>query len=647
MNRHFIALLIALLTTVSASAYDKVIKIVHGSITDYADVTAIDSICFTADGTSLIIQPVDDAAPVSILRSEITDIRYISSDDCPSKLKIAYDGSSATIHNPYFLSGVSVSTDGAYVTVNNTNTSAEYTTELTGTTTDGAFTYNGSYKTTIVLAGVSITSSRGAAVDIECGKRVALELKKSTVNTLVDSSDGSQKAALYCKGHLEIDKSGTLSVTGRTAHAISAKEYIKLKKSDGIINIVSAVKDGIHCKQYFMGNGFTVNIDKVGDDGIQSELDGEANDDDIVDGTLIINGGTYCIINSTNASMDDSDVQSAKGLNADGNMQLNAGTITISMTGTAGKGIRVDGTYTQGTEGGDGPTLTVSTTGAAYTSSSSSTGGGGGGWWGGGPGGGGPGGGGGGWGQNSNQSSAKAIKVQGAVTIYGGTSIITTTKDGAEGLESKTSVDIAGGTHYFKCYDDCINSSGIIRFSGGNTVCYSYGNDAVDSNYGKKGAITIAGGNIFAYSTKGTPEEGLDCDNNSYITITGGIGISAGGSQGGGGGWGGSSSSQSVGSSTQGYYLGSSPSSYPSTYYFTLFNTEDTAICTYKFEASVSNSLSLLTAPNLGKGTVTVKYSSSAPSASSAQVMNAQGTPVFFIAPTVTTKGTTASVTAK
>jgi len=536
---------------------------------------------------------------------------------------------------------MSVASEGAYLTLTNTNTSTEYETELSGSTTDGGFTYNGTYKTTIVLNGVNITSKKGAAIDIQCGKRVALELKKGTESTLVDAANGEQKAALYCKGHLEIDKSGTLNVTGKTAHAISAKEYLKMKKSDGIINILGAVKDGIHCKQYYLGNGFSINVNGCGDDCIQAELDGAENEDGIVDGTIIINGGSYTIKSSTNGSTEGTETHTAKGLNADGNMQLNAGTINIAMTGTGGKCIRVEGTYTQGTEDGEGPTLTASTTGSAYSTSSSSTSSN---WgWGGRPGGGG--------GPGGNQASgadAKCIKVIGAATIYGGTSHISTSTNGAEGLESKTSITIKGGNHYFKCYDDCINSSGIVNFAGGNTVCYATNNDAVDSNYGKKGAITISGGSIFAYSTAGSPEEGLDCDNNSYIVITGGIAISAGGSQGGGGGWGGSSSSsQSVGSSSQGYFLGSSPSSYGTSYYYTLCNTSGEALCTYKFEGNVSNSLSLLTAPNLGKGSVTVKYGTKAPTESSASVANASETSVFYIAPTVTTTGTTATVTAK
>jgi len=573
MKKTVLSLLLATLATVPVWALNDVLHIAHNGIDEYAPLEQIDSIWFSNDGATMFILAKDSTNAISLSRSAITAMNYVPTDDCPKELKVAFSESSATVRNPYLLCGVSVTTDGAYVTVSNTNITTELSASLSGSTSNGAYIYNGTYKTTLELNGVSITSQRGAAIDIECGKRIDLLLKKNTVSTLVDCANGEQKAALYCKGHLEIDKAGTLNVTGKTAHAISAKEYIKLKKSDGTINILGAVKDGIHCQQYFLGNGFNVNISNVLDDGILVELDGEANDDEITDGSFILNAGTY--------------------------------NINIPATTSASKA---------------------------------------GGWPGGGGGGGWPGG-----GETSTGAKAKGIKGEGPVVINDGALLIQTNKSEAEGLESKTSVTINGGNHYFKCYDDCINSSGIINFAGGNTVCYGYKNDAVDSNYGKKGAITISGGNVFAYSTAGSPEEGLDCDNNSYIVVTGGIAISAGGSQGGGGGgWGGSSSSSSsIGSSTQGYYLGSSPSSYNTSYYYTLCNTSGTAICTYKFEGSVSNSLSLLTASDLGKGSVTVKYSTSAPTASSAQVNNLSGTGVFWVAPTVTTTGTSATVTAK
>ena len=52
----------------------------------------------------------------------------------------------------------------------------------------------------------------------------------------------------------------------------------------------------------------------------------------------------------------------------------------------------------------------------------------------------------------------------------------------------------------------------------------------------------------------------------SYIVVTGGIAVTAGGRMG-------SSGTSSIGTATQGYYLGSSPSSYSSANYYTLCNT--------------------------------------------------------------------------
>ena len=180
-------------------------------------------------------------------------------------------------------------------------------------------------------------------------------------------------------------------------------------------------------------------------------------------------------------------------------------------------------------------------------------------------------------------------------------------------MESKTSVTIDGGKHYLKCYDDCINSSGNIYFNGGVTVCYGYGNDAVDSNAGRTGAITIGNGVIFAYTTKGSPEEGFDCDNNSYIQITGtGIGISAGGSQGGGGMGGGSGNT--ISNAKQGYYFSTSSISYTTGRYYTLADASGNNLVTYSFEASCSSSLALFTAKGMTKGSsYNVKYSTTAP----------------------------------
>jgi hypothetical protein len=301
------------------------------------------------------------------------------------------------------------------------------------------------------------------------------------------------------------------------------------------------------------------------------------------DKVLLTTGGDITITNSGAGTGSSSSYATAKGMTSDGSIDLQGGNITIQMSGTGGKGIKSDGTLTIGKSDTEGPLLKVTTTGTQYASS----------------------------------SSAKAIKAVGTITVNGGETTINTSTAGAEGMESKlkaaNSIVFNGGKHYFKCYDDCLNTAGCIVFDGGIVVCYSNGNDAIDSNYGAAGAITIGNGVVMGYTSKGNPEEGFDCDNNSYIKISGyGIGISGGGNQ--GGGWGGSSSSSSIGSAVQGYFLSTSSISYSTNRYYTLADSNGKNLVTYSVEASFSSSLSLFTATGMVKGSkYTIKYSTTKP----------------------------------
>lgn len=411
-----------------------------------------------------------------------------------------------------------------------------------------------------------------------------------------DNGTSYNAAGIKADGNVTID-GGTVIVKNSGAMSKSIKSKATVTVNGGnitltpsgemkVINNDASYSSGIKTDGFIQNDGtLTINASGQAGRGITAT-------------NITTNGGTLKITNSGAGVQGSADNYTAKGLKADTSIKLNAGTIDISMSGTGGKGIKSAGTYTQGTSDGNGPTLTVKTTGSSLGSSS---------------------GGGGGWGgpgmESSGGSSAKGIKVQGTIYLYGGTTEVYTSTDGAEGLESKTAIYVQGGKHYFKCYDDCINSSGKMFFNGGVTVCYGYGNDAIDSNAGTTGAVTIGNGVVFAYTTKGAPEEGFDCDNNSYIQITGtGIGISAGAAQGGGGGGWGGSSGNTISNAAQGYAFVTSTISYTSGRYYTLANASGTNLVTYSFEGSCSSSLSLFTATGMVKGsTYNVKYSTSAP----------------------------------
>ena len=420
----------------------------------------------------------------------------------------------------------------------------------------------------------------------------------NVTNTYSGSSDVSEDNGTSYNA-MGIKADGTLTITagtvkvknsGAMSKSLKSKTAVVINGGDitltpsgqmQVINSDASYSSAVKTKEFTMNDGkLTINASGQAGRGITAT-------------NITTNGGTITITNTGAGVTGTSDNYTAKGMKADTSIKLLDGTITINMSGTGGKGIKSAGTYVQGNSDGSGPTLTVNTTGSSLGST-----GGGGGW--------------GGWGQSSG-SSAKAIKVQGTATLYGGTTEVTTKTDGAEGLESKTAINIEGGKHFFFCYDDCINSNGAISFNGGATVCYSNGNDAVDSNYGRTGAIAIGNGAVLAYTSKGGPEEGLDCDNNSYIQIKGtDYAISAGGAQGGGGGWGGSGST--ISNAAQGYTFVTSTISYQTGRYYTLSDANGNNLITYSLAANVSSTLALFTAKGMTKGsTYNVKYATTAP----------------------------------
>ena len=489
----------------------------------------------------------------------------------------------------------SCGSDGIETTTNCTINNGDVTINVTeinskGISVNGSFVMSNGYLD-ITSTGVS---NKGIKSD------GTIDITGGTINI---THSGNTSKGISADGNINI--SGgiiVINANGSTVVTDNEPSYCTAIKGDADINI--------------SGGDITIVLptSNQGGKGIKSAGNMTISGNNTINIETHGNGATYTASSGT-------DVYSSSCLRSEGDMQILSGNITLTSTGNGGKGIKVgtktatgsgwggttytySGTYTQGSPDGTGPTLTISTTGSEVGSS------GGGGGWPPGPGGG---------GSSEGHASAKAIKVGGVATIYGGTTTVSTTKNKAEGFESKTQINVEGGQHYFHCYDDCINSAGKIIFNGGVTVCYGYGNDAIDSNAGTAGAITIGDGIAFAYTTKGDPEEGFDCDNNSYIRITGtGIGISAGGSQGGGGGWpGGGGSGNTITGAVQGYYFHTSSYSFQTGRYYTLSNTSGSGgsnLVTFSFEGNCTSKLALITATGMQHGsTYYVKYGTQAP----------------------------------
>ena len=540
--------IIALMLTIAATGQTLNVKV--GNVTYQFPANQTGEMTY-ANGETLTIMgktfTLADISSMTVDNSEVTD----------NQVAVSYDGSSATVTiagnvAPY----VDPTISGAHVTIAQSNTEAvdddEITYVLSGTTTDGELSLSGSYKCTVSLAGVSLTNPSGAAINITNSKRIQVSAKKGTENTLADGSSGSQKACLYSKGQIQLQGNGTLNVVGNTKHAIKSGDYISVKNLT--LNITSAVGDGINCEEYFLMKSGTVTISGVGDDGIQCDLGGDTSTGETTDhededsGNIYIEGGTLNVtvtadaakgikgegdmkisdgnitVKTTGGGVWDSDKVKTKAsacLGADGNTTISGGTLNLTSTGAGGKGINGDGTLTA-----TGGTVVVKTSGNAVVASSSgslSTV------------------------SSSSQldhydsdykSSPKGIKIDGAITISDNAVIsVTTTGAGGEGIESKTCIDITGGQVTVNASDDAINSSyndgskslsyaGDLTISGGYVYARSTGNDGIDAN----GNCYIKGGVVYAIGSS-SPEVAIDANSEEQkqLYLTGGTIIAIGG----------------------------------------------------------------------------------------------------------------------
>ncbi len=520
------------------------------------------------------------------------------------EIYIIYNGSQATIINPFSNEGVTITDNAGHVTATSTYPNADLKYNILGGTSDGSLNLTSEKPIRVIMSQANITNPSGAAISLNGSTVTTMYLSSGTVNTLNDGSASTESAALYSKKNLTIAGNGALNINGFVKHGIKVDATLTIES--GIINIPQAASDGINVKDYTQ-NGGNISIIPTSDgidvsntlalnggelyinsssedvkglkattvsitggthsitvDGVQSKaikssgntiIDGGStlliasgyvflepsgsgydpsyctgikSDVDViinggnldilclktnlggkgisVDGNISINGGTVNIstmgdgANYTNdAGAKDS--YTAACMKADGNILLLQGDITCTSSGKGGKGISADGTLTIGNAGADDDLLNlkVTTHGDRFLVSGS--------------------------GQNADYANPKAIKSEGDMTVNSGIITVSCTQstEGGEGLESKSTMYIKGGRITGSTYDDCINAAKHIEVSGGKHSLTARGNDGMDSN----GTLTISGGMVISKGAGG-PEEGFDCDNNTF-KVLGGIIVGTGG----------------------------------------------------------------------------------------------------------------------
>ncbi|MBR4937156.1 MAG: carbohydrate-binding domain-containing protein [Bacteroidaceae bacterium] len=227
--------------------------------------------------------------------------------------------------------------------------------ELSGTSADGSFFMEGEYKATLVLDNLTLTNTRGAAIDIQNGKRIKVQLPTGTTTTLTDGVGGTHKACFFVNGHPEFCGGGALVLTGNTKHAFASDEYTLIEPDFGSITVKKAVGDGMNIEQYFRMQGGSISISNVQGDGIDVKLTNDPTDED--NGYVFIEAGNI----ELQVAADD-----VKGIKCDNAMTITGGTITASVSGLGTKGIST-GTDLVISQTGTTPTLVrMSVTGTTY-----------------------------------------------------------------------------------------------------------------------------------------------------------------------------------------------------------------------------------------------------------------------------------------
>ena len=496
-----------------------------------------------AEGTTLnIMNKVFTLADVTTMYVDETEVK-------DNTVAVVYNGETVAITVAGNVAQyLTVSVSGAHVNIAQSDDLAEEITySLSGSSTDGEFYMSGSYKATVELNGLTLVNktwvSSGAAVHIQNGKRIKVKVLDGTTNALTDAADGSQKGALYIKGHPEFSGKGTLSVNGKVKHAIKSGEYMTVK--DATLKVQSAAGDGINCGQYFLMESGTLDISGVEDDGIQCDIDdtevgstGETADHEDEDsgniyleggqitintagiaakgvkseGDLIVKGGVIEILTTGNGKWDEEDLKTkaAACLGSDAKVVISGGTLTLTSTGAGGKGINCDAAFEL-----SGGAVTIVTKGALYyhdgtTENTNYTGN----------------------TDNVNSdyySSSKGVKADGAITISGGKISVSTAGRNAEGIESKTSILISDGEVTVNSYDDGINVGGDgsdLIISGGYVYSRAMNNDGIDGN----GNVYVKGGLVYAVGAN-SPEVAIDANSEEQkkLYVQGGTLIAVGG----------------------------------------------------------------------------------------------------------------------
>ena len=291
----------------------------------------VDVVLDSSDDTSY--SEVDEEVITDDLHDDYGD--FIENYSPKNRVTVTYDGAKATVSGT--VSGVTARVNGAHVLVTSSKKNIAYT--LKGATSDGSFKLYSTNKTQVTLEGVSITNPTGAAINIQSGKTMLIELVDGTTNTLVDGTSYTmatgedQKGTFFSEGQLVFSGDGTLDVKSNYGHGIVSDDYIRVRSGNITVN---SVRDGINTNDRFVMYGGTVAVTAL-QDGL-----------DVGKGYIEIGGGKLTV-----NAVDEGITASYEGDDA-GNIDplitpyiyIKGGLVKVSTTGDKGHALRAMSAFT-------------------------------------------------------------------------------------------------------------------------------------------------------------------------------------------------------------------------------------------------------------------------------------------------------------
>ena len=197
----------------------------------------------------------------------------------------------------------------------------EGTYTLKGTINNGSIMVNVKGNVKLILDNVSITNNLGPAIIVEQAENTIIELKKDSVNTLIDGSNYENleyDGCVFSKDDLILKGEGTLNVISNYLDAIVSNDDLTIESGNYIIN---SNDDGIRGKDsvYIINGDFTINSNGDGikstndtdtEKGYVNILNGKFNVNSLQDGIqaetkLIIENGNFNIKTSDGNESED------------------------------------------------------------------------------------------------------------------------------------------------------------------------------------------------------------------------------------------------------------------------------------------------------------------------------------------------------